>query len=134
MGNGPAAWAIVVAAGTAQQTFLNLNDQGQEWQACGLTDVGFDERTLENFKALLDRLNRERPAAQRKSNTQVWQKLLQCVRLSGHGELKLKATDQLQTPTLLHAAGTPLAGEPDIAATLSCCSLSAGEQPSQMDQ
>lgn len=29
MGNGPAAWAIVVAAGTAQQTYLNLSDQDQ---------------------------------------------------------------------------------------------------------
>lgn len=86
--------------------------------ACGFADVGFDERTIENFKALLDRLNRERPVAQRKTNIQVWQKLLQCIRVSGHAELKLKATDQLQSPSMVHAAGTPLAGQPDVGATV----------------
>ena len=66
-GDGPAAWLIVIAAGTAQQTALFDDTQDVEWNAATLFLVGISETTIRDFKGLLFRLNRERPAAEQKS-------------------------------------------------------------------
>lgn len=95
-----------------------------------MADVGVDERTLANFKALLDRLNRERPVAQQKTNTQIWQKLLQAVRMVGHAELTLKATDQLQAPTFVHPAVVTHSQANLMSMEPFACSASDGEPPS----
>lgn len=67
MGDGPAAWQIVVGYGQVPQTYLNLAEQEKEWSATKLAEVGFNERTGENFRALLVRINRERPPAQQRA-------------------------------------------------------------------
>lgn len=96
------------------QTYLNLADQDKEWGELSLSEVGMSERTVENFRALLERVNRERPAAQQKSNIQVWQRLLEAIGSSGNAELKTLVRNELQVPTMLHPVGHPLAGQPDI--------------------
>lgn len=90
MGDGPAAWALITQLCSRPQTFLNLADQDKEWGELSLAEVGMNERTVENFRALLERVNRERPAPQMKSNIQVWQRLLEAIGSCGNAELKTK--------------------------------------------
>ena len=117
VGQGTLAWPIVIMAGTAQQTLLNLTDQDDEWNATSFADVGIDERTFPNFHALLNRLNRERPPANRKSNVEIFQRIMLSLKSFGHNDLKSKATDELQTPRFMHAAGA-LAGQPNVPITV----------------
>jgi hypothetical protein len=71
-GDGPAAWLIVIAAGTAQQTALFDDTQDIEWNSATVFLVGISETTIRDFKGLLLRLNRERPLAEQKSNAQIF--------------------------------------------------------------
>lgn len=114
MGDGPAAWTLINQLCNRPQTYLNLADQDKEWSEVSLSDVGLNERTVENFRALLERINRERPALQHKTNIQLWQKLLEAIGSVGNSELKTLVRNEMQVPTMTHVAGHPLAGEPDI--------------------
>ena len=49
-GDGPAAWLIVIAAGTAQQTALFDDTQDIEWNAATLFLVGISETTIRDLK------------------------------------------------------------------------------------
>lgn len=118
MGNGPAAWAIVVKTCTAPQTFLNLQDQDTEWNQTHTLEVGYNERTIENYRALLMRINRERPPAERKTNIQVWQKLLSGIGAAGAAELRTMVRNELQRPSFVHVMGHVHAGQPDIELTV----------------
>ena len=110
-GDGPAAWLIVIAAGTAQQTALFDDTQDIEWNGATLFLVGISETTIRDFKGLLLRLNRERPLAERKSNAQIFRKLLNSITFPS--DIRVICEGQLQAPTWIHAAG-PLNGEPSI--------------------
>jgi len=55
-GDGPAAWLIVIAAGTAQQTALFDDTQDIEWNSATVFLVGISETTIRDFKGLLLRL------------------------------------------------------------------------------
>lgn len=114
MGDGPEAWALVNQMCSRPQTYLNLADQDKEWVSLCLADVGVNERTVENFRALLDRVNRERPVAQRKSNIQIWQRLLEAISSIGNAEIKTMVRNELQVPSMVHPAGHPLVNEPDV--------------------
>lgn len=126
MGDGPAAWAIIVARCTRPQTYLNLADQDNEWVLTSITEVGFNERTVENYSALLSRINRERPVAQRKTNVQVWQKLLEGIGAVGNNELRTIVRNEMQNPTMVHPAGHADAGQPSIALYVQHLWLNAG--------
>ena len=110
-GDGPAAWQIVIAAGTAQQTALFDDTQDIEWNAATLFIVGISETTIRDFKGLLLRLNRERPAAEQKSNAQIFRKLLNSITFPS--DIRVICEGQLQAPTWIHGAG-PLNGQPSI--------------------
>ncbi|KAL3920553.1 MAG: hypothetical protein SGPRY_005209 [Prymnesium sp.] len=114
MGDGPAAWEIIVQLGTVAQTYLNLAVQDQEWMGCHITEVGFTDRTIENFNALLHRINRERPVAQQKTNVELWQKLLQSIASAGNMELQTIVRNELQDQSKVHPAGHALAGQPNL--------------------
>jgi hypothetical protein len=102
-GDGPAAWLIVIAAGTAQQTALFDDTQDVEWTAATLFLVGISETTIRDFKGLLFRLNRERPAAEQKSNAQIFRKLLNSI--SFPSDIRVICEGQLQAPTWVHVGG-----------------------------
>lgn len=110
-GDGPAAWLLVIAAGTAQQTALFDDTQDIEWNAATLFLVGISETTIRDFKGLLLRLNRERPVAEQKSNAQIFRKLLNSITFPS--DIRVICEGQLQAPTWVHAAGA-LNGQPSI--------------------
>ena len=110
-GDGPAAWQIVIVAGTAQQTALFDDTQDVEWNAATLFLVGISETTIRDFKGLLFRLNRERPVAEQKSNAQLFRKLLNSI--SFPSDIRVICEEQLQAPTWIHAGGA-LNGQPSI--------------------
>lgn len=114
MGDGPEAWALINQMCSRPQTFLDLADQDKEWISLSLPEVGINKRTVENFRALIDRVNRERPLAQRKTNIQLWQRLLEAIGSIGNAELKTMVRNELQVPSMLHPIGHPNVGEPDI--------------------
>lgn len=118
MGDGPAAWNIIVAACTMPQTYLNLANQDTEWINTHISEVGFNLRTPENYRALLQRINRERPVASRKTEVQVWQKVLEGLAGSGNAELATLVRNEMQRPTIVHPAAHANAGQPDLAAAV----------------
>lgn len=118
MGDGPAAWNIIVAACTMPQTYLNLANQDNEWTNTHISEVGFNPRTAENYRALLQRINRERPVASRKTDVQVWQKVLEGLAGAGNAELATLVRNEMQRPTIVHPAGHVNAGQPDLAAAV----------------
>ena len=110
-GDGPAAWLIVIAAGTAQQTALFDDTQDVEWNSATVFLVGISETTIRDFKGLLLRLNRERPAPEQKSNAQIFRKLLNSITFPS--DIRVICEGQLQAPTWIHVGGG-LAGQPSI--------------------
>ena len=110
-GDGPAAWLIVIAAGTAQQTALFDDTQDVEWNSATVFLVGISETTIRDFKGLLLRLNRERPLAEQKSNAQIFRKLLNSITFPS--DIRVICEGQLQAPTWIHVGGG-LAGQPSI--------------------
>ena len=110
-GDGPAAWLIVIAAGTAQQTALFDDTQDIEWNGATLFLVGISETTIRDFKGLLLRLNRERPNPEQKTNAQIFRKLLNSITFPS--DIRVICEGQLQAPTWIHVGGG-MAGEPSL--------------------
>ena len=78
-GDAVAAWAIVVGHGQPPASALTDGNRDDEWTSASIFFVVIDENTIRNFKALLERLNRERPAAEVKNNAQIFRKLLNSI-------------------------------------------------------
>ena len=113
--DGPASWAIVLTLGTPRNDYLAMANQDTEWDSVSLVYFGNDERTLDRLLAFLKQLNHERSATQRKSNIQIWQKYLMCITFPA--DLASKAKDELQTPSIRHAAThATLANQPNVEA------------------
>ena len=110
-GDAVAAWAIVVGHGQPPASALTDGNRDDEWTSASIFFVGIDENTIRNFKALLERLNRERPAAEVKNNAQIFRKLLNSITFPV--DIKQMCESQLQDTTWLHVAG-PLNGQPSI--------------------
>ena len=109
--DGPAAWQLVIAAGTAQQTALFDDTQDIEWNAATLFLIGISETTIRDFKGLLLHLNRERPAAEQKTNAQIFRKLLNSITFPSG--IRVICEGQLQAPTWIYVGGA-LNGQPSI--------------------
>ena len=107
-GDGVAAWAIVITYGTDPQTALFSNVQDDEWSSASIFWIGIDINSPRNWKALLDRINRERPAADRKSPAQLLRRFLSGFTFPP--SIKSKCEDQLQDCTWLDAGGNPSIG------------------------
>ena len=89
--------------GALAQNGLLRSTHGREWTSFSITDVGIDRDSIRRFYAELLRKNRERqnpfPAID------VWTKFMECITFPRL--LHDKATEQLQNPTFLNAAGNP---------------------------
>ena len=110
-GDGPLAWQLVIAAGTAQQTALFDDTQDIEWNSATLFLVGVSETTIRDFKGLLLRLNRERPGAEQKTNAQIFRKLLNSITFPS--DIRVICEGQLQALTCVHVGGA-MAGQPSL--------------------
>ena len=102
-GNGLAALGLAdtffrhPAAGPRGEARLDIQDK--DWTDAKLITVGIDELSLRNLVTHMEMLNRERPAANQKTNNDIARKLLGSITFPP--ELSLMARTEMQQPTKL---------------------------------
>ena len=118
--DGLAAWQYMTATYRRPVDRILLREMDKQWHDLDLQEhVGINENTIKQLVLKMRVLNGKRPAANRKTETEITEKLLECIfQTSKHfSEGSLQEYNAVPADwRFVHAAGAPLAGQRDLAA------------------